>query len=203
MIGEALELDEATSAASASLAKPSYCGSSAGAPLASDDEDLTTIASSVKDNSPPLFQDDNPLYSCPSVDGEDREFSWSSPSSSAAAVTAASPTLTAADSTDSGNASAVGSPAAADQNQPLLPTSCSTETLKVSVDAATCSTPILRKVGDKTPPGTLKKREPTQQPSSCKEWCEQYSQAFLSNVIDTPVTHNDEVVEDESSTNTA
>ena len=199
MIGEALELDEATSAASASLAKPSYCGSSAGAPLASDDEDLTTIASSVKDNSPPLFQDDNPLYSCPSVDGEDREFSWSSPSSSAAAVTAGSPTLTAADSTDSGNASAVGSPAAADQKP--LPTSCSTETLKISVDAATCSTPILRKVGDKTPPGTLKKREPTQQPSSCKEWCEQYSQAFLSNVIDTPVTHNDEVVEDESSSN--
>ena len=47
-------------------------------------------------------------------------------------------------------------------------------------------TPILRKIGEKTPPGTLKKSRdrPT---SSCKLWCEQYSQTFLAKTIDTPL----------------
>ena len=45
---------------------------------------------------------------------------------------------------------------------------------------------VLRKVGEKTPPGTLKKSKdrPT---SSCKSWCEQYSQTFLARTIDTPL----------------
>jgi hypothetical protein len=37
-------------------------------------------------------------------------------------------------------------------------------------------TPVLRKVGEKTPPGTLKKDRPT---SSCKTWCSQYSQVSI------------------------
>ena len=47
-------------------------------------------------------------------------------------------------------------------------------------------TPVLRKVGEKTPPGTLRKSKdrPT---SSCKSWCEQYSQTFLAKTIDTPL----------------
>ena len=46
--------------------------------------------------------------------------------------------------------------------------------------------PVLRKVGEKTPPGTLRKSKdrPT---SSCKSWCEQYSQTFLAKTIDTPL----------------
>lgn len=44
-------------------------------------------------------------------------------------------------------------------------------------------TPVLRKVGEKTPPGTLKRDRPK---SSCKTWYDQYSQAFLSKTIDTP-----------------
>ncbi len=45
-------------------------------------------------------------------------------------------------------------------------------------------TPVLRKVGEKTPPGTLKRDRPT---SSCKSWCSQYSQSFLAKTIDTPL----------------
>lgn len=44
-------------------------------------------------------------------------------------------------------------------------------------------TPVLRKVGEKTPPGTLKRDRPK---SSCKSWYSQYSQGFLSKTIDTP-----------------
>ena len=44
-------------------------------------------------------------------------------------------------------------------------------------------TPILRKVGEKTPPNTLM-RDRSQ--SSCKSWYSQYSQGFLSKTIDTP-----------------
>ena len=47
-------------------------------------------------------------------------------------------------------------------------------------------TPVLRKVGEKTPPGTLKKSK-DRPSSSCKLWCEQYSQTFLSKTIDTPL----------------
>jgi hypothetical protein len=52
--------------------------------------------------------------------------------------------------------------------------------------SAGSKTPILRKIGEKTPPGTLKKSRdrPT---SSCKLWCEQYSQTFLAKTIDTPL----------------
>ena len=44
-------------------------------------------------------------------------------------------------------------------------------------------TPVLRRVGEKTPPNTLK-RDRSQ--SSCKSWYSQYSQGFLSKTIDTP-----------------
>ena len=58
-------------------------------------------------------------------------------------------------------------------------------------------TPILRKIGEKTPPGTLKKRQNSvtdgNQPSA-KSWCNQYSQAFLSKTIDTqaPIIDNND-----------
>ena len=45
------------------------------------------------------------------------------------------------------------------------------------------NTPVLRKVGEKTPPNTLKRDRPQ---SSCKSWYSQYSQGFLSKTIDTP-----------------
>ena len=48
---------------------------------------------------------------------------------------------------------------------------------------STPSTPVLRKVGEKTPPNTLKRDRPQ---SSCKSWYSQYSQGFLSKTIDTP-----------------
>jgi len=41
----------------------------------------------------------------------------------------------------------------------------------------------LRKVGEKTPPNTLRRDRPQ---SSCKSWYSQYSQGFLSKTIDTP-----------------
>ena len=44
-------------------------------------------------------------------------------------------------------------------------------------------TPVLRKVGEKTPPNTLRRDRPQ---SSCKSWYSQYSQGFLSKTIDTP-----------------
>ena len=53
---------------------------------------------------------------------------------------------------------------------------------------ATNKTPVLRKIGEKTPPGTLKRKENNvtdgTQPSA-KSWCTQYSQAFLSKTIET------------------
>ena len=59
-------------------------------------------------------------------------------------------------------------------------------TLASSSPVAAEKTYVLRKVGEKTPPGTLKKSKdrPT---SSCKSWCEQYSQTFLARTIDTPL----------------
>ena len=45
------------------------------------------------------------------------------------------------------------------------------------------NTPVLRRVGEKTSPNTLK-RDRSQ--SSCKSWYSQYSQGFLSKTIDTP-----------------
>ena len=60
------------------------------------------------------------------------------------------------------------------------------ETTLASSPVETEKTYVLRKVGEKTPPGTLKKSKdrPT---SSCKSWCEQYSQTFLARTIDTPL----------------
>ena len=55
-------------------------------------------------------------------------------------------------------------------------------------------TPVLRKVGEKTPPGTLKKDRPT---SSCKSWCSQYSQSFLSKTIDTPLPNDEQLPNDD------
>ena len=52
-----------------------------------------------------------------------------------------------------------------------------------SVGKEAPKTPVLRKVGEKTPPGTLKRDRPK---SSCKSWYSQYSQGFLSKTIDTP-----------------
>ncbi len=54
-------------------------------------------------------------------------------------------------------------------------------------------TPVLRKVGEKTPPGTLKKDRPT---SSCKSWCSQYSQSFLAKTIDTPLPNVEQLNDD-------
>jgi len=55
-------------------------------------------------------------------------------------------------------------------------------------DTNSSKTPVLRKVGEKTPPGTLKRKDNNvidgPQPSA-KSWCTQYSQAFLSKTIDT------------------
>ena len=51
------------------------------------------------------------------------------------------------------------------------------------VNTSTPNTPVLRKVGEKTPPNTLKRDRPQ---SSCKSWYSQYSQGFLSKTIDTP-----------------
>merc|ERR1712241_1620056 len=44
-------------------------------------------------------------------------------------------------------------------------------------------TPVLSRVGEKTPPNTLKRDRSV---SSCKSWYSQYSQGFLSKTIDTP-----------------
>ena len=67
-------------------------------------------------------------------------------------------------------------------------------------DTNSGKTPVLRKVGEKTPPGTLKRKDNNvidgPQPSA-KSWCTQYSQAFLSKTIDT-----DDVPSIEDETNT-
>ena len=55
---------------------------------------------------------------------------------------------------------------------------------------------VLRKVGEKTPPGTLKKSL-DRPASSCKSWCEQYSQTFLAKTIDTPLPDPGPYSEDE------
>ena len=61
---------------------------------------------------------------------------------------------------------------------------------------------VLRKVGEKTPPGTLKKSKdrPT---SSCKSWCEQYSQTFLARTIDTPLPDPGPYSQDEDQTSSS
>ena len=62
----------------------------------------------------------------------------------------------------------------------------------------------MRKVGEKTPPGTLKRRDNIStegaQPSA-KSWCTQYSQAFLSKTIETetPSMENDSTYLDNES----
>ena len=87
-------------------------------------------------------------------------------------------------------------------------THCSTETLKNPSASSPDedkgfegSTPVLRQVGDKTPPGTLlRSRQPGAGSTSAKEWCQQYSQAFLSNVIDTSAplpVEEDKISEDQ------
>ncbi len=70
------------------------------------------------------------------------------------------------------------------------PLACEENTLTKDLDSENVGkserpkTPVLRKVGEKTPPGTLKRDRPT---SSCKSWCSQYSQSFLAKTIDTPL----------------
>ena len=63
-------------------------------------------------------------------------------------------------------------------------------------------TPVLRKIGEKTPPGTLKRKDNNvidgPQPSA-KSWCTQYSQAFLSKTID---TEDEPCLEEEINSNT-
>ena len=63
-------------------------------------------------------------------------------------------------------------------------------------------TPVLRKIGEKTPPGTLKRKDNNvidgPQPSA-KSWCTQYSQAFLSKTID---TEDEPSLEEEINSNT-
>ena len=56
---------------------------------------------------------------------------------------------------------------------------------------------VLRKIGEKTPPGTLKKSK-DRPSSSCKSWCEQYSQTFLARTIDTPLPDPGPYTEDET-----
>ena len=48
---------------------------------------------------------------------------------------------------------------------------------------------VLRKVGEKTPPGTLRKLSKVDRNAgqSCKSWCQEYSQTFLAKTIDTPL----------------
>ena len=77
-------------------------------------------------------------------------------------------------------------------SSPLAPLASDDDDLTSNPSEDICivdsETPVLRKVGDKTPPGTLKKKDSANYAgSSCKSWCEQYSQAFLSKTIDTPV----------------
>ena len=64
--------------------------------------------------------------------------------------------------------------------------------------AASSAVPVLRKVGEKTPPGTLKKLSHSEPGvNSCKDWCQQYSQTFLKNVTDTPLPDPGPYSEDE------
>jgi hypothetical protein len=64
--------------------------------------------------------------------------------------------------------------------------------------AASSAVPVLRKVGEKTPPGTLKKLSNSEPGvNSCRDWCQQYSQTFLKNVTDTPLPDPGPYSEDE------
>ena len=75
------------------------------------------------------------------------------------------------------------SPSAAELGTNGKPESESEESPGEDEEEAVPRTPVLRKVGEKTPPGTLKRDRPQ---SSCKTWYSQYSQGFLSKTIDTP-----------------
>ena len=70
-----------------------------------------------------------------------------------------------------------------DPNSKDLNENETTDNGNVVVSPGSPKTPVLRRVGEKTPPNTLK-RDRSQ--SSCKSWYSQYSQGFLSKTIDTP-----------------
>ena len=63
------------------------------------------------------------------------------------------------------------------------------------------SVPVLRKLGEKTPPGTLKKVSHTEPVNSCKSWCEQYGQTFLAKTIDMPLPDPGPYAEDDENSN--
>ena len=63
------------------------------------------------------------------------------------------------------------------------------------------SVPVLRRVGEKTPPGTLKKLDHISRSNSCKSWCEEYGQTFLAKTIDTPLPDPGPYFEDEDNSN--
>ena len=76
---------------------------------------------------------------------------------------------------------------------PLASDEITAKDLEVENKSERPKTPVLRKVGEKTPPGTLKRDRPT---SSCKSWCNQYSQSFLAKTIDTPLPSVEPVTDD-------
>merc|ERR1712045_435645 len=100
------------------------------------------------DGHSPLFQDDyNPLGNCPSVDGEDREFSWSSPPTSGASTSVSGGSTSVSGGPDGKCSKSDSREAPGGRSQ--LPNSCSTETLKTPLGAEDPpDTPVLRKVGD-------------------------------------------------------
>ncbi|XP_040580708.1 neuroligin-1 [Lepeophtheirus salmonis] len=59
-------------------------------------------------------------------------------------------------------------------------------------------TPVLRKIGEKTPPGTLK-RDALRRQESCKSWCSTYNQSFLSKTIETPQINLEPLADEETS----
>lgn len=61
----------------------------------------------------------------------------------------------------------------------------SLEELKFTAPAEN-SPPVISTLGEKSPPGTLKRRGPEGGgQSSCRNWCSQYSQSFLARTIET------------------
>ena len=48
-------------------------------------------------------------------------------------------------------------------------------------------------MGEKSPPGTLKRRESSdQRAESCRDWCARYSQSFLNKTLPPLATNEDE-----------
>lgn len=59
--------------------------------------------------------------------------------------------------------------------------------------------PVLRKLGEKTPPGTLRKLSKIDRIDSCKSWFQDYGQTFLAKTIDTPLPDPGPIDDDENS----